>query len=59
MVTTSKQHDRIPELKPGYVLACALILGLVLGFNAPSDPATDDTDGAQVQSFLYADEDVL
>lgn len=45
--------------KPGYVLACALILGLVLGFNAPSDPATDDTDGAQVQSFLYADEDVL
>jgi hypothetical protein len=46
--------------KPGYVLACALILGLVVGFNEPllTRPA-EDPDTVQVQSFLYADEGVL
>jgi hypothetical protein len=46
--------------KPGYVLACALILGLVVGFNEPlSTSPAEDPDTAQVQSFLYADEGVL
>ncbi|HEY3302776.1 MAG TPA: hypothetical protein VGL70_04470 [Candidatus Binatia bacterium] len=43
--------------KPAYVLAGTLILGLVLGFNAPVDTTPDDADSAQ--NFLYADEDVL
>jgi hypothetical protein len=45
--------------KPAYVLASTLVLGLLAGFTAPSDPTPDDLDGAQVQSFLSADEDVL
>jgi hypothetical protein len=46
--------------RPAYVFAGTLILGFVLGFNAPLHvtPA-DDIDADQVQSFLYADEDVL
>jgi hypothetical protein len=46
--------------KPAYVLASALLLGLVIGFNEP--PATnpaEDMDMVQVESFLYADEGVL
>ena len=46
--------------KPAYVLACTLILGFVLGFNAPLNTSrTDDAEVDPVQSFLYADEDVL
>jgi hypothetical protein len=46
--------------RPAYVLAGTLILGFVLGFNAPLHVTTaDDIDADQVQSFLYADEDVL
>jgi hypothetical protein len=46
--------------RPAYVLAGTLILGFVLGFNAPLHVTTaDDIDTDQVQSFLYADEDVL
>jgi len=46
--------------KPGYVLAGALILGLVIGFSAPQNAnlAADDGD-ASVQSFLSADEALL
>ncbi|HEY2987826.1 MAG TPA: hypothetical protein VGL11_08870 [Candidatus Binatia bacterium] len=43
--------------KPAYVLAGTLMIGLVLGFNAPVDTTPDDLDSAQ--NFLYADEDVL
>jgi hypothetical protein len=46
--------------KPGYVLACTLLLGLVVGFNMPLETTpADDGDTVQVQSFLYADEGVL
>jgi hypothetical protein len=46
--------------RPAYVLAGTLILGFVLGFNSPLHMTTaDDIDADQVQSFLYADEDVL
>jgi hypothetical protein len=44
--------------KPAYVLASALILGFVLGMNAPSD-TPDDTNSVNAQSFLYADEALL
>jgi hypothetical protein len=43
--------------KPAYVLAGALIFGVVIGFSTPPDitPAIDDN----VQSFLSADEALL
>jgi hypothetical protein len=43
--------------KPAYVLAGALIFGVVIGFSTPPDinPASDDN----VQSFLSADEALL
>jgi hypothetical protein len=43
--------------KPAYVLAGALIFGMVIGFNTPPDinPAIDDS----VQNFLSADEALL
>lgn len=43
--------------KPAYVLAGALIFGVVIGFNTPPDinPAIDDN----VQNFLSADEALL
>ena len=45
--------------QPGYALAGALLLGMVIGFNAPEDPgfAGDETVG--IQSFLSADEALL
>ena len=46
--------------KPAYVLASALLFGIVIGFSAPQDtgPAADDS-GVSVQSFLSADEALL
>ncbi|TMA85929.1 MAG: hypothetical protein E6J74_32400 [Deltaproteobacteria bacterium] len=46
--------------KPAYVLASALVFGIVIGFSAPQDtgPAADDS-GVSVQSFLSADEALL
>lgn len=46
--------------QPVYVLACTLILGLVIGFNAPLETTTpEDADAVHVQSFLYVDEGLL
>lgn len=44
--------------KPAYVLASALVLGMVIGFNAPQDINNGADDGA-LQSFLSADEALL
>ena len=46
--------------KPAYVLAGALVFGIVIGFSAPQEtgPAIDDS-GLSVQSFLSADEALL
>jgi hypothetical protein len=45
--------------QPGYVLACTLVLGVVIGFSVPSDTTPDDGDVAYVQSLLSADESLL
>jgi len=46
--------------RPAYVLVSTLIFGFVVGFTIPQYTITaDDTDSISVQSFLYADEDVL
>ena len=46
--------------KPAYVLAGTLILGFVIGFSAPlGTTGANDTDTAQTQGFLYADEGML
>ena len=42
--------------KPAYVVASALVLGIVVGLNTPDRTASKDDDSASVQSFLYADE---
>ncbi|MGH7798120.1 MAG: hypothetical protein ACREQ2_24930 [Candidatus Binatia bacterium] len=46
--------------KPGYVLASALVLGMVIGFSAPQDrsPFAEES-SASVQSFLAGDETLL
>ena len=46
--------------KPAYVLASALVFGIVIGFNVPQDtnPGAEDA-GASIQSFLTADEALL
>jgi hypothetical protein len=46
--------------KPAYVLASALILGMVIGFTVPGDPnqGADDS-GAAFQAFLSDDEGLL
>ena len=49
---------RLP--RPAYVLVSTLIFGFVVGFTIPQYTTTaDDRDSISVQSFLYADEDVL
>jgi len=46
--------------KPAYVLAGALILGMVLGLRAPQNPElTTDDSSASIQEFLSADEALL
>ena len=46
--------------KPGYVLASALVLGMVLGFNIAPDNASDSDEGsASIQNYLTADEVLL
>jgi len=46
--------------KPAYVLASALILGLLIGFSTAADvTSTDDTNPINIQGFLYADEGPL
>jgi hypothetical protein len=46
---------RLP--KPGYVLASALVLGMVIGFNAPEDVNNGADDSAPIfQNFFSADE---
>jgi hypothetical protein len=43
--------------KPGYVLASALVLGMLIGFNAPEDVNNGVDDSAPiVQNFFSADE---
>ncbi len=46
--------------KPAYVLAVALIVGMVVGLNTPLKTASgNDAASAKIQSFLYADEAIL
>lgn len=46
--------------KPGYVLASALILGMVLGFStAPDNGQNGDTGSATAQSYFSGDEGLL
>ena len=46
--------------KPGYVLASALILGMVLGFStAPENSQLSDVSNATVQSYIAGDEELL
>lgn len=46
--------------KPAYVLAGALLLGMVIGLNMPAElsPSADDN-SASIQTFLSADEALL
>ncbi|MGH7929337.1 MAG: hypothetical protein ACREQV_16230 [Candidatus Binatia bacterium] len=46
--------------KPAYVLASALVLGMVIGFSTPQDTSqsADDT-SATIQTFLSGDEALL
>jgi len=46
--------------KPAYLLASALILGMVIGFSLPSDPDSKAEDStASVTGFLSTDEALL
>lgn len=46
--------------KPGYVLASALVLGMMLGFStAPENGQTGDANSATAQSYLAGDEGLL
>ncbi len=46
--------------RPAYVLVSTLIFGFIVGFTIPQHTtSTDDADSPPVQSFLYADEDML
>ncbi len=46
--------------KPAYVLATALIFGLVIGFSTPPDSTSNaNDDSASAQSVFAADEDLL
>ena len=46
--------------KPAYVLAGALALGIVVGFNTPGDSSgVQDSNISNAQGFLSADEELL
>jgi hypothetical protein len=46
--------------KPGYVLASALIIGMLVGFStAPDNTSTNEANLSTAQSFLSGDEDLL
>jgi hypothetical protein len=46
--------------KPAYVLAGALLVGIIVGLNAPAEiDHKEDLAPVQMQSFLYADEAIL
>ena len=46
--------------KPAYVLASALVLGVVIGFSAPqNNNLAVDESGVSIQGFLSADEPLL
>ena len=46
--------------KPGYVLASALVLGMVLGFStAPENGQRSDASSATAQSYIAGDEELL
>jgi len=46
--------------KPGYVLAGALVLGMVVGFSTtPEDAAVNETNAQSAPSFLSGDEGLL
>jgi hypothetical protein len=46
--------------KPGYVLATALVLGMVVGFStAPENGQNGDTGAATAQSYIAGDEGLL
>jgi|SRR5918992_220540 hypothetical protein len=46
--------------KPAYVLASALVLGMVIGFTAPQDNGQSADDGAAIiQTFLSTDDTLL
>jgi hypothetical protein len=46
--------------KPAYVLASALVLGMVIGFTAPQQTGQGaDENGAIIQTFLSGDEALL
>lgn len=46
--------------RPAYVLAGALLVGTVVGLNAPLGvPAPNDEAQVKIQSFLYANEAIL
>jgi hypothetical protein len=47
--------------RPGYVLACTLILGFVFGFSTSPDilHVPDANSDIPIHTFLYADEDLL
>jgi hypothetical protein len=49
---------RLP--KPGYVLASALIIGMLVGFNiAPDHSSLNETNSQAAQSFFSGDEELL
>jgi hypothetical protein len=45
--------------QPAYVLAGALLLGMVIGFNAPEEQAETGDGGSPIQVVLGIDEGVL
>ena len=45
--------------QPAYVLAGALLVGLVIGFSAPADQYGFDDSGPYIQTFWSADEALL
>lgn len=45
--------------QPGYVLAGALLLGMVIGFNTPAETGLASEEAVGIQSFLSADEALL